>query len=927
MESLRTRLVYRILPAWFVLLALACADDGSPGEDEVGDGGDDSSDDGGDDGEAEPPPIPVDPLEGGGGIPPTDDAKTHSGAWRAPATLGNGLVHDTRRTLDGTSHPHDFPNHDLANGVPWSSFVGSYSDRVRIGFRPAQLRARVAVAPAGNVASTLEIIDQSLYVADDDANYRSEVETYLFGNVQAERDFASFAPVQAGARPVSIDTFSVEGEGPFHVGYSVAWVYDQQDMPWLIVAGRSHGAMMAMLEQLAEAGYRPISIAARRRDGMSEYAAIFVNDGMPASDWSASLGVDVANLETEIQTKWQAGLHPIHGSGEQGSWSRFTLLWTRRPPGISVQVRMNLDLDNFAAQDAGWRASGYHLESVGRYEDEGADRLLAVWVRYEPYLRWQGTAFAPEDPDYGNRYRMFHDQAMRAMSHATELDCSGGQPCPWGTSCFECPDDDTPCFHEGVCVEAEFRKVLRPSATLHVFEGTELVLDRAYTFGPAIYEDTALDAPMKLASVSKSITAAAVVREMAAQGLPLTTPFNEAAGIVGAPPAMDAVTVLDVLRHLGGFVPSAASYADHSLIDASPFGTIPITGKEMFDYVVAGHLGVWGDDNYWDGPTFVGSQATLEIKYSNPGYSMLGELVRVLSGSPYPKYVHDGLLAPLGIEDNVFADPGHRVRARGVTVAGKRAYLVNGDHPYHSKPAQDVTETISWCEDTPKGWAWNGVACEPLFCECFGSDCNDLYADDDACTSEHASPRFGLQPLPQSSNGDGSTWRTNVGPLDPAAPDRASYGRYSGGYYLGGAPLAAGGWHGDGRSMGILIRALAQSNDPMWSALWDPQWWNRNKSPDPKWSYGLGWYVRGNWVAWAGGTEGSMATVLHNRAYDFTVVHLSNTTGNGLVEFADPLMNAPFEGWGSSMIGKVFPCVEDPENFLGECSSETTTPY
>jgi CubicO group peptidase (beta-lactamase class C family) len=67
------------------------------------------------------------------------------------------------------------------------------------------------------------------------------------------------------------------------------------------------------------------------------------------------------------------------------------------------------------------------------------------------------------------------------------------------------------------------------------------------------------------------------------------------------------------------------------------------------------------------------SQLTNKIKYSNPGYSMLGELVRVLSGKSYEEYVIDKLLVPLGLEQGVFGDPAHRVRARGVTVAGNRA--------------------------------------------------------------------------------------------------------------------------------------------------------------------------------------------------------------------------------------------------------------
>jgi len=143
---------------------------------------------------------------------------------------------------------------------------------------------------------------------------------------------------------------------------------------------------------------------------------------------------------------------------------------------------------------------------------------------------------------------------------------------------------------------------------------------------------------------------------------------------------------------------------------------------------------------------------------------------------------------------------------------------------------------------------------------------------------------------------------------------------------MGGAPLAAGGWYADGRSIGTLLRALCQTEtlipELVARQLWAPEWKNDVDARSEGWSYALGWYVRGNWVAWAGGADGSMATVLHNRAYDFTIVHLTNLVGNGLNDFAYPLMVT--NAWDGSAIGQVFPCVDDFSTPQDEC--ETTNP-
>lgn len=195
MQFTRIHGIARILSFCIVLIVLGCTDDGPKGDDEVGDDGDN------DDGEE---PIPVDPLEGGGGVPlgtTTPGATTDpTHPWLSPSTLGNGLVHDSRYSPDQALHQHGFTNTDLMEGVAWSGFVESYQDRTRVGFRPAQVRARVTVTPTGNSGSTLGITDHTIYIADDDANYRTEIETYLFGSIVAERNMANFAPAVQGAR-------------------------------------------------------------------------------------------------------------------------------------------------------------------------------------------------------------------------------------------------------------------------------------------------------------------------------------------------------------------------------------------------------------------------------------------------------------------------------------------------------------------------------------------------------------------------------------------------------------------------------------------------------------------------------------------------------------------------------------------------------
>ena len=801
---------------------------------------------------------PIDPLDGDGSVPPGNPSQEEQ--WRAPSTLGNGLVHDTRSAVDASIYAASFTSEELAAGVAWSSFVDGNTTMLAQGFRPAQVDATV------QLSDELGILDETLYISDDDANYRTEVFTHVFDTLAAERVFDSWEPIALGVRPTSIQPFAVPG----HVGYSVAWVYDSATnsptVPWVLKVGQSSEELTALL---ADPSVRPISLGSRRRGGVIEYAVILVPDGSPGR-WLASIHVQTSSLASEIAERWQDGFYPYRLTTENGDPTRVNVLWAMRPPGISVQVRVNLTDAAFESEDGWWRSHGYHLETVDEYVEGGEDRRVGVWVRYEPYLRWEGTEFAPGNMVYATKYKMFHDQVLRVMGNLTEIDCSGGQPCPSGDGCYACPAEH-PCFHDGVCVEPDFGEFTRPSATLHIFEGDFLAFNRAYTFAPSIYPDTPLNASLKTGSTAKSITATAVVREVDVQGLSLNSSFAGAIGItptyfLGSGPV--TVRVRDVLDNQGGFSgggTTPVSYLDHADIVADG-ASVPVDGQELFEYVFAPppdgrvNLGNMDPDTYWQPEWFAMDRMTGAMRYSNAGYSLVGELVRIQSGLPYDEYVASELLAPLGLQDRIYADPGSRVRARGPTLASIRSYLVDTEHPYNvgsSNPQQ---------------------------------------------------PGVGLAANP------GDDWKLYMGPAEPRAPMRATE-RYGGRYYLGGAPLAAGGWWADGEALGRLIRTISQTNTllPLEKAawLWHPAFWNFVGSPVPPWAYVHGWYVRGNWVGWMGSDQGAMAVTIHNRMHDVTVVFLANGFG-GPSGFINSLMASPNQVQGTSPIGQVWPCIPDP---------------
>ncbi|MFI6295582.1 serine hydrolase domain-containing protein [Nonomuraea sp. NPDC050790] len=174
---------------------------------------------------------------------------------------------------------------------------------------------------------------------------------------------------------------------------------------------------------------------------------------------------------------------------------------------------------------------------------------------------------------------------------------------------------------------------------LAIMKNGRIVLARAYRYNdgsravPAI-TPTSL---MRVASLSKNITAAAIMRLVQDGRLSLSAKVAPLLGLSTATdPRLAQVTVLRLIHHLGGWdrdVSKDLLWLDHTIAAALDV-PLPIGHAEIMKY---------------------GSQRRLDhdpgtkMVYNNYGYMLLGRIVAKVSGQSYESYVRSKLLAPLGI--------------------------------------------------------------------------------------------------------------------------------------------------------------------------------------------------------------------------------------------------------------------------------------
>lgn len=149
----------------------------------------------------------------------------------------------------------------------------------------------------------------------------------------------------------------------------------------------------------------------------------------------------------------------------------------------------------------------------------------------------------------------------------------------------------------------------------------------------------------EIGSITKQFTAAAVMR-LVEQG---RVALDDSIGrhVPGLPAAWRGVTVRQLLNHTSG-IPSYT--------DVGPRWTRR-WGEDMPpDTLVA----LTADDSLW-------FQPGTKWRYDNSGYVVLGMLLDHVTGEPYPRYIEEKLLRPLGLEHTYYCDTRRLLphRARG----------------------------------------------------------------------------------------------------------------------------------------------------------------------------------------------------------------------------------------------------------------------
>jgi CubicO group peptidase (beta-lactamase class C family) len=209
-------------------------------------------------------------------------------------------------------------------------------------------------------------------------------------------------------------------------------------------------------------------------------------------------------------------------------------------------------------------------------------------------------------------------------------------------------------------LEARLRDFVRegrlPGAAAGVVRGDELAWQAAVGFADAAARRPGRpDALYRIASITKTLTGTAVLQLRDAGRLDLDDPavayLPELRGAVSPLAAIEAVTVRRMLSHQSG-------------LPAEPPGT---------DWSVPAYQGEAAATLARASDIAVSIRPGSRHKYSDLAYQLLGEIVTRVSGTPYPRYLREAILDPLGMTATGFEPLAGPLLERSVSGYGWRA--------------------------------------------------------------------------------------------------------------------------------------------------------------------------------------------------------------------------------------------------------------
>lgn len=480
---------------------------------------------------------------------------------------------------------------------------------------------------------------------------------------------------QQGYRIISISVYG----GRSSPQYAAVWV-KRPGPAWAAVHGLDAAAYQAKVNQLAAAGYVPVLVSATGTRAAPVFAAVF--EKVAAGVWRARHGLVEGPADTvgtlANVTEWARANNciprslTVYGGVDERTYAG---VWLPNPGHTKWRAHEMGTATDFQTWFNGYtkvplRPVQVDASDAMRFAGIFTDDNVGAWSSRHGMTAAQYQAEFDKQKALGNYPISVQGGGTGAGVRYAAVFAKRDQPIPrlWSQRVT------AGAGYAGV--HAVMRSFMQSrgvrAGVLAVRKNGVLRLSAGYTWATPGYPLTQPTSLMRLASVSKAFTCAAIQRLVSAGKLDLETPVFPLLGITKtAVPGqkrdarIDTVTVGQCVAHTGGWV-RGVSKVDPVFETRRMARELKVPGRaskmDMARYMYGEPL----QYQPGDATTYTSAQ-----RYSNFGYVLLGLVVEKVSGQPFQTYLTQAVLNPLGI--------GGQVLTGATTLAGRRPTEVRYD--------------------------------------------------------------------------------------------------------------------------------------------------------------------------------------------------------------------------------------------------------
>jgi CubicO group peptidase (beta-lactamase class C family) len=455
-----------------------------------------------------------------------------------------------------------------------------------------------------------------------------------------------------------------------------AGIWDTSDgPPWEARHGLSIEDYQATFEALAANGLRPVRLSFYATPDGVRVAGIW--HGGPAPGWVARHGLSAGDFQAEFDRLAGEGYRLVAVSGyDAGGQDRYAGVW-ELSDGKGWAARHGISPEDYQAAFTDLTAHGLVLRKVTAFTAGGVVRYCGIWE--ERSVPAQSARHGIAVTDWQRQFDDHFFQAYRPV----QVD---GYATPWGVQlagAFESEHYSAAALARADELIEAFRSTYSvPGVSLGISDGGRLVYARARGWADRDAQ-TPLEVRhrMRIASVSKPITAVAVLR-LAEQGrLALTDTVLGSSGLLGTTygalsysAAQLSITVDHLLTHLSGYTntPDDPMFQEPARDHASLIG--------------------WVLDNR--APT---STPGTRYAYLNFGYCLLGRVIEHVTLQSYADHVTRSVLGPAGVTNMTIAGDTLADRAADEVVY----YAQGGDSDPYGMQVARMDAHGGWVANAP----------------------------------------------------------------------------------------------------------------------------------------------------------------------------------------------------------------------------------